>query len=210
VKVFLFIAAALCAYLVTGFNPAIALSCLVYKRDIRKEGSGNPGFTNFRRTFGNRFAWWVLGIDLSKGAAVIALFAYLLSLNGVDFSVGAAFTGLFAVIGHSYPVWYSFKGGKGFLVCLSCAFFVDWRGGLIATAIMLILLFTTKYMSLATIVAMLVVPALLCVFKTEPAATVLYSACVLLMVWRHKENIKRLLCGNETKFKVRTDSKKKK
>ena len=204
--VLLYVAAALSAYLISALNPAIIFSNVIYKKDIRTCGSGNPGFTNFRRTFGNRFAWWVLGIDLSKGAAVIALFAYLLSLNGVDFSVGAAFTGLFAVIGHSYPVWYSFKGGKGFLVCLSCAFFVDWRCGLIATAIMLILLFTTKYMSLATIVAMLTVPAFLCVFKTEPAAAVLYSLCVLLMVWRHKENIKRLLCGNETRFKVKTKS----
>ncbi len=203
-KIFLLIAAALCAYLVTGFNPAIAFSQLVYKRDIRKEGSGNPGFTNFRRTFGNRWAWWVLIIDLSKAAVVIAVFAFLLSKNGVDYHAAAAYTGFFAVVGHSYPVWYKFSGGKGFLVCLSTSWFVDWRVGLVATALMLILLFTTKYMSLATIVAMLTCPVLLIVFRADVYTVVFTAAAVLLMTWRHKNNIKRLFKGNETKFKVRT------
>ena len=88
---FLFIAAAVCACLVTGFNPAIAFSRLIYKKDIRKEGSGNPGFTNFKRTFGNRWAWWVLTIDLLKAAVVIGIFSFLLWKEGVDFSLAAAF-----------------------------------------------------------------------------------------------------------------------
>ena len=70
-KVFLYIAAAICGYVVAGMNPAIAISKAVYHKDIRECGSGNPGFTNFKRTFGNKWAWWVLTLDLAKAAVVV-------------------------------------------------------------------------------------------------------------------------------------------
>ena len=75
--ILLFIAAAVCGYLVCGINPAILISKLVYKKDIRTCGSGNAGFTNFNRNFGHKWAWWVLLFDLLKGAIVIAVFAIL-------------------------------------------------------------------------------------------------------------------------------------
>lgn len=204
--VFLFIAAAICAYLIAGLNPAIIFSCGIYKQDIRTLGSKNPGFTNFRRTFGNRWAWWVLTIDLLKSAVVVSVFATLIHLFGGDFSFGAAYTGFFALLGHSYPVWYSFKGGKGFLAYLAVVFLIDWRAGLIAAHIMLILLFTTKYMSLATIVGMLTCPATLILVKADVPTICFCCAGVLFMIWRHKGNIKRLATGCETKFKVSTKS----
>ena len=74
-RAFLYILAAISGYLVSGWNPAITFSKAIYKKDIRECGSGNPGFTNFRRSFGNRYAWHVLVLDLSKAALVIALFA---------------------------------------------------------------------------------------------------------------------------------------
>lgn len=204
--VFLFSAAAICAYLLSGLNPAIIFSRGIYKQDIRTLGSKNPGFTNFRRTFGNRWAWWVLTIDLLKSAVVVSVFATLIHIFGGDFSFGAAFTGFFALLGHSYPVWYSFKGGKGFLAYLSVVFIIDWRAGLIAAHIMLLLLFTTKYMSLATIVGMLSCPVTLILVKADVPTICFCCAGVLFMVWRHKENIKRLAKGCETKFKVSTKS----
>ena len=141
----LFVAAALVGYLLSAVNPAILLSRAVYGRDIRNEGSGNPGFTNFKRTFGNKWAWWVLVLDLSKAAVVVGLFAWLLSRQGVDFQLGAAHTGMFCMLGHAFPVQFKFKGGKGFLVCLSTMYVIDWRVGLIATGIMVVLLLVTKY-----------------------------------------------------------------
>ncbi|MBE6587383.1 MAG: glycerol-3-phosphate acyltransferase [Ruminococcaceae bacterium] len=202
--IFLYIAAALCAYLVTGFNPAIAFSRLIYKKDIRNEGSGNPGFTNFKRTFGNKLAWWVLLIDLSKAAVCIAIFAWLLSRFDVDYTLGAAYTGFFAVIGHCFPVWYGFKGGKGFLVCMSCVWFLDWRAGLIALIVMLVLLFTAKYMSLATVAAMLTCPVTLLIFSHDPGTVLFCGASVLLMAVRHSENFKRLIKGTERKFSLKS------
>ena len=203
-RIFLYILAAITGYLVSGWNPAITFSKAIYKKDIRECGSGNPGFTNFRRSFGNRYAWHVLVHDLSKAALVIALFAGLLSKNGVDYSFAAAYTGLFCMIGHAFPVWYKFKGGKGFLVSMSIIWFIDWRVGLIALALMLILLFTTKYMSLATVMAMLTCPVVLLVLDAPISVVCIYGACVLFMAIRHKENFKRLKNGTESKFKVKT------
>ena len=77
-KLSLFVLAALCGYVFAGLNPAIAISRAVYKTDIRECGSGNPGFTNFKRTFGGRLAWLVMVLDLSKAAVVTVLFSLIL------------------------------------------------------------------------------------------------------------------------------------
>ncbi len=202
--IILFIAAALSAYLVAGWNPAITFSLCIYKKDIRTCGSGNPGFTNFKRSFGNKWAWWVLALDLSKAAVVVAAFAVLFDVYFDTFQFGAAYTMLFAMLGHAFPVWYRFKGGKGFLVCLSGIFVVDWRVGLIATAVMIILLLTTKFMSLSTVTAMLISPILMPFFKTDIIANIIVAACVIFMAVRHKENFKRLLAGTESKFHLKS------
>ena len=215
--IFLFIAAAVCGYLVCGINPAILISRLVYKKDIRTCGSGNAGFTNFKRNFGHKWAWWVLLFDLLKGAVVIAIFAILFRQFATFtdrqddlFKLGAAYTGLFCVIGHSFPAWYKFKGGKGFLVNMSLVWFIDWRIGLIGLAVFMLLLFTVNYMSLASI-SLIICPIILLIFEiieasngawrgVEIAIVVTYFLAVLLMVVRHWENIKRLLTGTEKKF----------
>ena len=203
-KVFLYIAAAVCGYFVSGMNPAILLSKAIYKKDIRECGSGNPGFTNFKRSFGNKWAWWVLLLDLSKAAVVTGVFAWLLSLQGVNFQFGAAYTGIFCMLGHAFPVQFKFKGGKGFLVALSTMFVIDYRVGLIATAVMILLLLTTKYMSLSTTVAMLICPIILIPFGASLPVILMVAACVIFMAIRHKENFKRLIKGKESKFTLRS------
>ena len=202
-KVFLYIAAAICGYFIAGMNPAIALSKAIYKKDIRECGSGNPGFTNFKRTFGNKWAWWVLVLDLAKAAVIVWLFAWLLSRQGVDFQFGAAYTGIFCMLGHAFPFQFKFKGGKGFLVCLSTMYVIDWRVGLIATGIMVILLLITKYMSLSTTLAMLLCPILLIPFGASIPVICMAAACAIFMTVRHKENFKRLIHGKESKFSLR-------
>lgn len=209
--IFLFIAAALSAYLVAGWNPAITFSLLIYKKDIRTCGSKNPGFTNFKRTFGNKWAWWVLALDLTKAAIVSVIFALLfdkyVKILGNDmnlFQFGAAYTGFFAMIGHAFPIWYKFKGGKGFLVCLSTVFVIDWRIGLAATLLMIVLLLTTKYMSLSTVSAILISPVLMLLLDTNIYAVALFGVCAVFMTVRHKENFKRLISGTESKFKLKS------
>ena len=164
-KLLLWLAAAVVAYIVSSWNPAITLSKAIYHKDIRTCGSGNPGFTNFKRTFGNKWAWWVMLLDMCKSGVVVLLFAFLFRFFGYDFQIGAAFTGIFALIGHAYPVRYEWKGGKGFLVTLSVVAVVDWRVGLAAFVLMTILLLTTDYMSLSTVTALLLSPVMLIFLK---------------------------------------------
>ena len=199
-KVLIYIMSAVVSYLVAGWNPAITFSKVIYKRDIRECGSGNPGFTNFKRTFGNRWAWWVFALDLSKAAVVVAVFAHLFELCFGLYQFGAAYTGVFAMLGHAFPVWYDFKGGKGFLVSLSTVWVLDWRVGLIATLFLVGLLLTTKYMSLSTVVAMLSCPIFLVVFGAPTNSVLIITAIVIFMTIRHKENFRRLKAGTESKF----------
>ena len=202
-KVFLYIVAALCGYVIAGMNPAIAISKSVYHKDIRECGSGNPGFTNFRRAFGNKWAFVVLILDLTKAAVVTWLFAWLLSRQGVDFQFAAAYTGIFCLLGHAFPFQFKFKGGKGFLVCLSIFFVIDWRVGLIATVLLHVLLLVTKYMSVSTVTTLLVCPILLYLFGASLPVTLVTLGCSLFVAIRHKENFIRLKSGTESKFSFR-------
>ena len=206
-KILLYILAAICGYIIAGMNPAITISKAIYHKDIRECGSGNPGFTNFKRTFGNKWAWWVLVLDLSKAAVVVGLFAWLLSGQGVDFQLEAAYTGMFCMLGHAFPFQFQFKGGKGFLVCLSTMFVIDWRVGLIATGIMVVLLLATKYMSLSTTLAMLICPILLIPFGASIPVILMATFCAVFMAVRHKENFIRLKNGKESKFNIFKNSK---
>lgn len=199
-KIALFISAAVCAYFITGLNPAIILSKLVYHKDIRTCGSGNPGFTNFKRTFGGKLSWVVMLIDLLKAAIVVGVFAYLFYLETGYFQLGAAYTGLFCMLGHAYPVWYKFKGGKGFLVYMSIILFVDWISFLVACAVLALLIFTTKYMSLSTMCAVASSVIVMFFTKAHIGAIIACAAMVLFIIIRHHENIKRLFQGTERKF----------
>ena len=202
-EVLLYVAAAVCAYLIAGVNPAIEFSKKIYHQDIRNCGSGNPGFTNFKRSFGNKWAWWVLLLDLGKSAVVVAIFAQLFEIYSDNYQFGAAYTGFFALMGHAYPVWYQFKGGKGFLVYMSVIWFIDWRAGLIALGIMLILLGATKYMSVATVTALLSCPITLAVTGASWGVTLLCAISVLYIAWRHRDNFKKLVNGTENKFALK-------
>lgn len=200
-EILLYVAAAVVAYLVGSWNPSITFSKLIYKKDIRTCGSGNPGFTNFKRTFGSKWAWPVFIMDLGKAAVVVAIFAHLFDVYLGDYHLGAAFTGLFAMLGHAFPIWYKFKGGKGFSVYMSTIWFIDWRAGLVATVVLVVLLLTTKYMSLATMCAVASTVICLLIVGTKSSVTIVLCAIqVLFMIYRHKENIKRLINGTESKF----------
>ena len=116
--------------------------------------------------------------------------------------------GIFCMPGHAFPLPYKFKGGKGFLVCLSTMYVIDPRVGLIATGIMVVLLLTTKYMSLSTTLAMLLCPILLIPFSSSLPVILMALACAVFMAVRHKENFKRLVRGKESKFLLRSKKEK--
>ena len=199
-EIFLYIASAVCAYLISGINPAIILSKKIYHKDIRTIGSGNPGFTNFKRSFGGKWAWCVLVFDLAKSAVVTVFFAHAFDRSLGLYQLGAAYTGFFALLGHAFPIWYNFKGGKGFLAYMSVIWFIDARAGFVALLIMLILLFITKYMSLSTVCAMLTCPLTLYLTGASHIVVLLCFISVSFIAIRHRENFKRLKNGTESKF----------
>ncbi|MBQ9468757.1 MAG: glycerol-3-phosphate acyltransferase [Clostridia bacterium] len=199
-KVTVLILAAVCSYLLSGVNLSIILSNAIYHTDIREVGSKNPGFTNFKRSFGGKYAWLVMAFDLLKAALPCVLFGFAFEACGMDRQFGTAYAGAFSMLGHAFPVYYRFKGGKGFLVCLAAVWALDWRSGAIAAALLVVLLLTVKYMSLSTMCALTAGAVSLYFFSCDLAAALLYSACVLFMIFRHKENIKRLVKGTESKF----------
>ena len=209
VLIMIFAAAGITAYFVAGINPAIVLSKAIYNEDIRnnQNGSGNPGFTNFKRVYGSKWAWLVMGLDIGKCVLILAVFGYIFGrygeVHGLDCNlrqIGIAFTTLCASIGHDFPVYYGFKGGKGFLVNIAALWFYDWRAGFVGVVLLCLLLFTLKYMSVATMVAILSAPVVLLIVGAEPWAIILSLASAILLIVRHKENIKRLIGGTERKF----------
>ncbi len=192
---------AVCSYLAGAANPAIILSRLIYREDIRSKGSNNPGFTNFGRVYGNRWAWLVMVLDISKAIVVCAVFGALFSDGMGSFQLGAAVSGLFAVIGHCFPIWYGFKGGKGFLAAATAIWFIDWRIGLILLGVLLFMLLVSHYMSLSVMVSMLLAPVLLAAFGYDGSWVMVCLLLIsLLVVFRHWLNIVRLVNGKENRF----------
>ena len=199
-KALAYIISAVFAYFVSGLNPAIIMSKAIYKKDIRTCGSGNPGFTNFKRVFGNKYAWFVFVLDILKGAVISVVAGLLFRAYVGSWALGVAYAGLFAMFGHAFPIYYGFKGGKGFLVCLSTVWFIDWRAGAIATAVLVIMLPLTKYMSLSTMSALVAGAVAVAAFGGGLAVSIMYAVCVLFVIVRHKQNIVRLVQGTESKF----------
>jgi len=197
-----FIAAAV-GLLIPALNPAILLSRAVYGKDIRELGSKNPGFTNFKRCFGPKLAWLVMVLDLLKSALPCFVFGILFERILADRALGVAFTCLFSVIGHSYPVWYGFKGGKGFLVSLAGMWIMHPLAGLAATLVMSVLLLTTKYMSLSSLSGLMAgLTVIFFVTEGEFLPNLLFILSVFLVVLRHRGNIARLLTKKEIKFYI--------
>lgn len=199
-KALAYIISAVFAYFVSGLNPAIIMSKAIYKKDIRTCGSGNPGFTNFKRVFGNKYAWFVFVLDILKGAVISVVAGLLFRAYVGSWALGVAYAGLFAMLGHAFPIYYGLKGGKGFLVCLSTVWFIDWRAGAIATAVLVIMLPLTKYMSLSTMSALVAGAVAVAAFGGGLAVSIMYAVCVLFVIVRHKQNIVRLVQGTESKF----------
>lgn len=202
--VLIYVLTAIVSYVVAAVNPAIVLSRLVYHSDIRREGSGNPGFTNFHRVYGGRLSWLVFVLDIGKCVAV-SLVAGLVFAPAYfsTRALGAAYAGVFALLGHTYPVFYRFKGGKGFLVTFALLWVLDWRAGLVATAVMLTVLPLSGFMSLSSILTLLAGAVTLIIVKLHTPALLLTFGAVLLVIWRHRGNIARLVAGTEKKFSFR-------
>lgn len=206
------------SYLICALNPSIILSRLLHHEDIRKKGSGNPGFTNYKRNYGLGEGIVVMALDVLKTVISVLGSALLLStlyknnwdlvaprvlLPSDPWMAGAAIGTFFGCLGHAFPLYYGFKGGKANLAAMTAFFFIDWRVALITISVFMLLLFTLHYMSLASISHCFLFPIVLYFFNFYPSwsfVMVFPIMTSILVIARHHENIKRLCTGKEKKF----------
>ena len=190
------------AYLLGGVNGSMILSRLVYKEDIRELGSKNPGFTNFKRLHGFAPATFgVLAIDICKTILPVLAANLVMGHFYSAAQLGSAAALLGCMLGHAFPVWYGFKGGKAVLTFLAGVWFVDWRAGLICFGVFVIILFTVRFMSVASMSFAVLFPIVLFILGCRnPITLVIMTAAGILVVVRHHQNISRLKAGTESKF----------
>ncbi len=192
-KVLFYILAALSGYLLGSINSAVIISKLK-GTDIRTVGSGNAGATNILRTFGKGAAALVFLIDILKGVAAVLLCRLLFD------EYAGYLGGLCAVLGHNYPLYFGFRGGKGIVTSLAVMLVVSPMLALISFGAGILIIAVTRYVSLGSIVGSLLFCAL-AVFGDYDMWFQLFAGIIsLLAVYRHRENIKRLVKGTERKL----------
>lgn len=186
-------------YLIGGVNGAILVSRYGMHDDVRKKGSGNAGLTNFIRNYGGWITLLVVFIDVGK--AFLACFLARLILPDPEQAAFAKMLAGFSVqIGHIFPVYFGFRGGKGVLCSAGIALIMDWRVFAIAFPLFLIVFFTTRYVSLGSMVATATYGILLTIFFwDQPQVWVLALVMCAIVVYMHRGNIKRLIHGEERK-----------
>lgn len=160
--------------------------------DVRSIGSGNIGATNVLRTGNKKLAAATLIFDMLKGTVAVLV----ASRYGPDAAIGAGFG---AFIGHLFPVWIGFKGGKGVATYLGVLIGLAWPGALVFAAVWIVTALLTRYSSLAALIASIVVPIAL-YSRGYPAIAVLYAIMTVIVIFKHKANITRLLNGTESKI----------
>ena len=196
-------------YLLGSMNFAIIISKAKYGSDIRNHGSGNAGMTNMMRTFGKSAAALTLSGDALK-AILSGVIGYV--CIGM---YGAYIAGMFCILGHMFPVYYKFKGGKGVVTAYASILMCDPVVFLVLLLIFVIIVAFTKYISLGSVMCMLLYPIILDrMHKIFNGATGPYVIIAILnaalIIFMHRENIKRLLKGKENKFSFKKSKENKK
>jgi acyl phosphate:glycerol-3-phosphate acyltransferase len=194
--------ASILAYLLGSLSFAVIVSKAMGLADPKSYGSGNPGATNVLRSGSKKAAALTLLGDTFKGVIAVLLAKHLAAQFGIT-EVGIACAAIAVFLGHVYPVFFGFKGGKGVATAAGVLWALDWRIGLALTLVWSIVFAVSRVSSLSAIVASLAAPvAGYFFFGISPVfwATV---AMTILLVWRHRSNVQRLLSGEEAAFKKR-------
>ena len=207
---------ALISYLMGSISGSIILSRRIGGEDIRNEGSGNAGTTNMLRVHGKKAAAFTLLTDVLKGVAAVAIGMVLDKFISPETAADAFesryllgsmkyIAAVFVVIGHDFPLYFGFKGGKGVATGIGVVTVLDWRIGLIVLFAALIIMLTTRYVSLGSVSGAIIY---VCSVVTYMAAVKSFNApylicaviIALLIIVKHRANIKRLSRGEENKL----------
>jgi glycerol-3-phosphate acyltransferase PlsY len=181
------------AYLLGSLSSAIILSKIMGFPDPRDEGSNNPGATNVLRIAGKKAAFLTLVGDCLKG-----LIPVLIALTISEDRLLIALAGFSAFIGHCYPLFFRFKGGKGVATAIAVSVGFNWLAGLIIIGIWLLFAKVFKISSLAAIIAFTALPLLIFWQENSLYITLTFIAMSVILIWRHKANIQRLVQGVES------------
>ena len=198
---------ALFGYFIGSVPFGLILTKMAGYGDIRKIGSGNIGATNVLRTGNKTLAVLTVLCDAFK-AGIAAVIAKQMVGDDVVGITAMLIAGAFGVLGHNFPIWLKFKGGKGVASTFGFILVTCWPVALIALAIWLIMAFTFKYSSLSALTAAVFVPVASYFLAPTMEYTVAYTLIVLLVIVRHHANIKRLLNGEESKIKLKKTEQK--
>ena len=191
----------LLGYFLGCLNGSVMVSHFIIRDDVRQHGSGNAGLTNFYRTYGAKYALGVILFDMGKTVVACLLGGAMFNHLFGDWQLGVLLGGLGCELGHMFPVFFGFKGGKGILSGGTLVWLLNWRVALIAWGLFAALWLLTRYVSLGSVSAAASMPIstwFLC--GHNPLYTVLGAVIAALVVWCHRDNIRRLLKGQERKF----------
>ncbi|MBQ6005525.1 MAG: glycerol-3-phosphate 1-O-acyltransferase PlsY [Selenomonadaceae bacterium] len=183
------------AYLIGSIPTGLIIGKLIWKKDLRRFGSHNIGATNAWRILGKKAGLLIFLLDFLKGQIGVLLGACIYATPGA-----MVIGGLFAMLGHIFPIFLGFKGGKGVATGLGVIAALMPKVTAIVVIVWIVLTLITRYVSVGSIVAALLTPILAAWFK-EPAAFFSFAlAAAVIIVWRHRENIQRLKIGRENKI----------
>ena len=207
-KMILYIIMAIVAYLIGSISFSVIISKKIAGFDVREKGSGNAGTTNMLRSVGKKAAAITLVCDVLKG--VVAILIAMLIAKTVQGSNGALIVqiaGIAVILGHTFPVFFKFKGGKGVATSLGVLIMSNWQIGLICLVFALILIALTQMVSVGLIAAAILYPVLTLFIPQNyivPGNYLIYSIILaVFIVFNHRENVKRLLNGNENKISLK-------
>ncbi len=203
---------AIIAYLIGSISFSVIFTKKFAGFDVREKGSGNAGTTNVLRTAGKGIAAFTLLCDILKGVVAILIALLVGEMIKADAKVRAILVqiaGVFVIVGHTFPIFFKFKGGKGVATALGVILMVNWEVGLICLVYALILMALSRMVSLGSIATSILFP-ILCIFSTTnylvggPEAHFAYVIFSIIMaiivIFNHRENIKRLANGTENKI----------
>lgn len=203
-----YIVMAIIAYAIGSINFSVIISRKVAGFDIREKGSGNAGTTNMLRSVGKKAAVLTLVCDILKGVVsiLIALFIGKMIKN-VDRALLIQIAGIMVVIGHTFPIFFEFKGGKGVATSLGVLLMTNWQIGLICLVFAIVIIACSRMVSMGSVGAAILFPVLTLFINTnfiveaEGFKYFIYSVILaVIVVFNHRSNIKRILSGTENKL----------
>ena len=189
-------------YLLGSLSASVLLSKLGWGRDVRKHGSGNAGATNMARVFGLGAGFATLAGDMLKAALAMYLGMKLLG------DAGIAAGGIACILGHCFPVFHEFRGGKGISVGAMIGLAIDWRVFVGIVLVFLIVAFLTKKVSAGSLAACVAITVFALLFRVSTPKLILAITAMCIAVFQHRSNIKRLAEGTEADFKAAEPEKK--